>query len=530
MEGNDEAFERSGRQKMHVVVDTITAYLRSKAKLSKFQDVRDMGAALAAGDRLKLELLSGGNTNFSYKVSLEKTPGKAPVFAKLSMSKALGNSYTSMEYDLSRTENEFTIMNRFRSVLTNSNGNDSKKDLFRSVLTNSSNSSSNSNGNDSNEDHVPVVTPYFCVDAGPGHCLLVTAWSPADEQWANQFIDGQVDERVLEKLANTFAALHCTATAACMKDPDLLGPSFNRKIIPYMMTIFPLARSLGAEYLTDPNEKSDKGIALIQGMGKRIFHKIVDNMEKRYQERDCLVHGDAHPFNILVEPKPSIEELEKFGKEGSFVLCDWENAQMGPIGRDMGLLAAWPFACAFAHAVQGHGLVAHHIVGCMYSFWESYAAGLAEKGGKDEEFLKETYRDSLGWTGFSLVFIIHMLRLNCENLPLEGVPEFEQNKAYGSISYTGVKCLQWGFTDFDKDLSLDELNTKFMDMVAGEIYSLVEVSMLNKRRRGNTRRSSMLRESGKRVSDGYLHAEVAKRLAQLSVSQGTRKLGRRRPN
>jgi hypothetical protein len=527
MEGNDEAFERSGREKMHVVVDTITAYLRSKAKLSKFQDVRDMGAALAAGDRLKLELLSGGNTNFSYKVSLEKTPGKNPVFAKLSMSKALGNSYTSMEYDLSRTENEFTIMNRFRSVLAN--GNDSSKDLFRSVLT-STNSNSNGNGNDHHEDHVPVVAPYFCVDAGPGHCLLVTAWSPADEQWANQFIDGQVDERILEKLANTFAALHCTATDACMKDPDLVGPSFNRKIMPYMMTIFPLARSLGSEYLTDQNEGSDKGIALIQGMGERMFHKIVDNMEKRYQERDCLVHGDAHPFNILVEPKPSIEELEKFGKQGSFVLCDWENSQMGPIGRDMGLLAAWPFACAFAHAVQGHGQVAHHLVGCMYSFWESYAAALVDKGGKDEEFLKETYRDSLGWTGFSLVFIIHMLRLNCENLPLEGVPAFEQNKAYGSISYTGVKCLQWGFTDFDKDLSLDELNLKFMDMVAGEIYSLVEVSMLNKRRRGNTRRSSMLRESGKRVSDGYLHAEVAKRLAQLSVSKGTSKLGRRRPN
>ena len=84
--------------------------------------------------------------------------------------------------------------------------------------------------------------------------------------------------------------------------------------------------------------------------------------------------------------------------------------------------------------------------------------------------------------------------MNCENLPLEGVPEFEQNKAYGSISYTGFKCLQWGFTDFDKDLSLDELNLKFMDTVAGEIYSLVDASMLNKRRRGNTRRSSMLRE------------------------------------
>ena len=232
MEGNDEAFERSGRDKMHVVVDTITTYLWSKAKLSKFQDVLDMGAALAAGDRLKLELLSGGNTNFSYMVSLEKTPGKNPVFAKLSMSKALGNSYTSMEYDLSRTENEFTIMNRFRSVLTNNNGDGRSKNLFRSALT-------NSNGNDNHEDHVPVVTPYFCVDAGPGHCLLVSEWSPADEQWANQFIDGQVDERILEKLANTFAALHCTATAACTKDPDLLGPSFNRKIMPYMMTISP---------------------------------------------------------------------------------------------------------------------------------------------------------------------------------------------------------------------------------------------------------------------------------------------------
>jgi thiamine kinase-like enzyme len=46
----------------------------------------------------------------------------------------------------------------------------------------------------------------------------------------------------------------------------------------------------------------------------------------KYHDRDCLIHSDSHVFNILVEAKPSIEELEDFGPDGTVVLCDWEMA------------------------------------------------------------------------------------------------------------------------------------------------------------------------------------------------------------
>jgi thiamine kinase-like enzyme len=490
----DAAFEKNGREKMPVVIHAITEHLQGHADSSaRFPDLVEINKALEAGDKLQLELLAGGNTNFSYKVSLENSPDKAPLFAKLTMAKALWNPYTSIDFDLSRTENEFIIMNKFQNILTSS------KDMSST----------------------PVVTPYFCVDAGPGYRLLVTEWSTADEQWANQFIDGHVDERILEKLAMTFATLHCSTSRIG------LDQTFNDKVMPYMMTIFPLIKALSSEYLLDSNDVNDKGVVLMHRIGQTAFHRMVDNMEERFQEGDCMVHSDATTFNILVEPKPSIEELREFGSEGSFVLCDWENAYMGPIGRDMGVFSSWAFACAFSHAVQGHGSVAYHLVGCMYSFWESYAAALVEKGGKDEEFLKATYRDSLGWNGFVLLFIFHMLRLDCENLPLEGVGEDHKAKTFSSISYVAVRCLQWGFSDLDKDLSLDELNMKFMDLVAAEIDSLVEITAKSKARK-RPKRPSMLRESGKRVSDGYMHAEVANRMSQLTLSTGTTSLSFRR--
>jgi thiamine kinase-like enzyme len=43
---------------------------------------------------------------------------------------------------------------------------------------------------------------------------------------------------------------------------------------------------------------------------------------------ETVFHSDSHVFNILVEAKPSIEELEDFGPYGTVVLCDWEMAKV----------------------------------------------------------------------------------------------------------------------------------------------------------------------------------------------------------
>ncbi len=59
--------------------------------------------------------------------------------------------------------------------------------------------------------------------------LLITVWSKADEQFANQFIDGSIDPRIAQPLANALAALHSI---------DNYDPSFNEQIKPFMDTQF----------------------------------------------------------------------------------------------------------------------------------------------------------------------------------------------------------------------------------------------------------------------------------------------------
>ena len=74
------------------------------------------------------------------------------------------------------------------------------------------------------------------------------------------------------------------------------------------------------------NHPSDRTEAYCASLGKDVMMKIMDAQIARYYEQDCLIHGDSHVFNILVEAKTSIEELEDFGPNGTMVLCDWEMA------------------------------------------------------------------------------------------------------------------------------------------------------------------------------------------------------------
>jgi len=54
--------------------------------------------------------------------------------------------------------------------------------------------------------------------------------------------------------------------------------------------------------------------------------KIMDANLANYHQQDCLIHSDSRVFNMLVEAKPSIVELEDFGPNGTVVLCDREMA------------------------------------------------------------------------------------------------------------------------------------------------------------------------------------------------------------
>jgi hypothetical protein len=152
----EEARRKEQLEKKQLVLDAIAAQCNDS---SEFEDLKSIGEALKAGDKLGCKIISGGKTNFSYKVFLEGAPEK-DLFAKLSFSYALWrNPDRSVNYDLQRAVNEFDMMNKCSELMGGTGV-------------------------------APVVTPYLCLDMPDDAKLNIYQWSPADEQWANQFIDG----------------------------------------------------------------------------------------------------------------------------------------------------------------------------------------------------------------------------------------------------------------------------------------------------------------------------------------------------
>ena len=114
--------------------------------------------------QLQLQILTGGLANYSYKVTCTDD-STSPLFAKLTFTYAL--VFPDKKCPLERTQFEYDALMMYHNVLSNSP---------RSSDT--------------------AVTPYFCINVGDDKKLLVTEFSPLDEQAANQFIDGVVDLRV----------------------------------------------------------------------------------------------------------------------------------------------------------------------------------------------------------------------------------------------------------------------------------------------------------------------------------------------
>jgi hypothetical protein len=150
-----EAVAKDREEKKKLVVDTISSYCVNSAR---FEDLRLMGEAIEAGDRLVAKILTGGWCNFSYRIHLDGNPERQ-VYAKLAFSRALWNPDPDAHYDLKRIDNEFQMMELYHRLHPGC-----------------------------------VAIPYLCTDVD-NMKLLVTQWSPSDEQFANQFIDGVVDLR-----------------------------------------------------------------------------------------------------------------------------------------------------------------------------------------------------------------------------------------------------------------------------------------------------------------------------------------------
>ena len=282
----DKSSEDDKRRTKTLLIDAITKECASSSHgiLQQINTAVDASTSNNDGSKLEATILSGGSTNFAYKVYVDKHPDLC-IFAKLCFEYAMWNPDRSAHYDLQRTVNEYHIM-----------------------MTSSEKSPDN------------VVKPLALLDLMQGDQsmkCLVTEWSNADEQFCNQLIDGSVDPRIALKLATTFAQLHSITG---------FDPSFNETVKPCMESMMrDLMRPAAVEASKNTNP-TDRTEAYCSSLGEEVITNIMDECISDYDNKGCLIHSDAHAFNILVEAKPSIKRLDEFGQDGLVVLCDWEMA------------------------------------------------------------------------------------------------------------------------------------------------------------------------------------------------------------
>ena len=475
-----EALNDADREeKKELVLKTISEYCT--VGKTEFADLNAIGARMNRGEKLSCSIISGGKTNYSYKVFFPKDGEKNPVlYAKLAFNYALWNPDRTVKYDLQRTINEFEMMETFAKAMGGA-----KK--------------------------AHVATPYFMVDVKEDVKLFVTEWVATDEQFANQFIDGTVDTRVVKGLGQTIAALNLQP----------VDPSWNDNVRPTLASLFPAVKQEVLDKMAAvPYESADFALKLAKDMGSERYANLVETQRNELLEcREVLCHNDFHQFNMLVEQKPDVENMDQFGKSGDFVLCDWEMSIMGPLGKDVGLFQAWPIACAMAHAAQGHKDVALSLLQCNIDFFDAYAQAMVEQGSKDEAYLEKAFRQSLPSTGLFLFYVLYCLGIFIENLPLQDVNEETIQEVKATIGYIGFQFISlYDEKESKSSYSLTELRGWYKDLVESQIDKLTNLASAQEgqrpRPRLSRRRSSVLRSAPHRVSDASVVEHARKALVQ----------------
>ena len=266
----------------------------------------------------------------------------------------------------------------------------------------------------------------------------------------------------------------------------------------------------------DGKDPKDRTEAFCRELGTKNVGNFINGCIINYHQRDCLVHSDSHVFNLLVEAKPSIEELEQFGPDGTIILCDWEMAFAGPIGRDLGKAQSFPIAVMVAHALNGHLDAVNDIELFLDTLWKEYASTLIEKTDKSPTEMAQIYRNIVGWCGFFMYFLFYVLGHN-EFFPL--TLSTERDQVTDAMGVLGLKLIRFGFdSEYEPDLATtDQLQAHYKTLVKEEVDRAYEISCKSQRRI-RSRRSSTLRASGRRYSDAGIHLSLtSEQLACLST-------------
>jgi hypothetical protein len=412
-------------EKLQLAIEKIVPFCNEDAEQEAF---RKIGAALKEGDELLGESLEG-STNFSYKVFLKGDPD-VKIFVKIAFDFARWNPDRSAHYDLARITAEFNMMQKFSDLLG---------------------------------DNAPVALPYICMDIAPKIRMMVAQWAPSHEAWGQQFVRGEVDRRIILKVAQFIARVNLE---------EYGDPNLNDGIKDSMRAIYPICKGAFAQMIAGEGEPPDHFVAYAREIGQERFSESIDAMAEAYEKCDCLLHGDAHVINILVEP---FSKDNKFGPKGEFFLCDWEMVHAGDKGRDTGTFMAWPILSAYFLAVRGQKEKAYQVLDSIVEFWDIYSSFMVEKGNKDEKYMLEAYRSTIGWCGVYAFIANYVLKAQQGYMPFDLVSEAAGATAMASLALTGVKCLECGFLNVEPEFSVKQVQNWFTELISGQIELLLEI-------------------------------------------------------
>jgi len=178
---------------------------------------------------------------------------------------------------------------------------------------------------------------------------------------------------------------------------------------------------------------------------------------------------------------------------------------------DIGPLRAFPISCAFSHALNGHRSAADNCINWVNSFWSAYEAKLRDSGLTTDEEVKKIFIQAMQYSALYLL-AGYGIGVHMEYLPVDQDNTKDLERVKESIGIVGLKFLMYGM-DVETELSLEKLKAKFLQAIEEEVSQLIGVKKVRR-----NRRSSMLRMSGRRVSDGNIRAGILDRKSTNSTN------------
>ena len=277
-----------------------------------------------------------------------------------------------------------------------------------------------------------------------------------------------------------------------------IDPDFNSDCRDCMINIFPDMKQVILKKIESPSDDDDRNNSratkLAKELGVDYCNTIFEACTNNYRSREITCHSDLHAFNILVERKPDVQHLENFGPNGTVVICDWEMAMCGPIGLDVGRIYSIPVASILAHAVSGNEDAVQGLREFLSEFWIIYSSAM-KSAGKDEDFLCKSYRNAMAFLGWKLLGIYTFDWF----VPFLPVNENDVEAFKDSLCVVSLKLMRWGFAGYEEGLSVAELQSRLHRTIDEEL-SIIQ----SQKRRTRGRRSSVLRETNRRVSDAFI--------------------------